>query len=284
MRSLAAALPGERAMNPAALVRCVEELRMAAGCSSASVLLVFDQAEELVTRAGEQERAAFLGLLDGALREDPRLWVVATALSPCSQAPAFATEASEYNILQINICHSGKVESCYRPEAATRAAELINARQPSVVTVNEICESDRETIKRATGYHGLFTQSGSQTCTNESAYGNAILFPAGTSCGTEHQLTYRAQEGGIELRTLTCVPASGIIACVTHLSRHGKKVEQASEMKSVLGQYASEGPTVLGGDGNMKYGEAQNMCQKECSAKAMTQAAACDSLQRTLQL
>ncbi|MGH8898324.1 MAG: ATP-binding protein [Egibacteraceae bacterium] len=86
-RSLAAALPGatpdalaaELGTGPAALVRRVEELRAAAGARS--VLLVVDQAEELLTRAGEQERAAFLGLLDGALRDDSRLWVVATLRS-----------------------------------------------------------------------------------------------------------------------------------------------------------------------------------------------------------
>jgi WD40 repeat protein len=48
---------------------------------SASVLLVIDQAEELLTRAGEKERAAFLGLLDIALRDNPKLWVVATLRS-----------------------------------------------------------------------------------------------------------------------------------------------------------------------------------------------------------
>ncbi len=51
---------------------------MAAGGHSAPVLLVIDQAEELLTRTGEQERTAFLALLRAGLREDPRLWVVAT--------------------------------------------------------------------------------------------------------------------------------------------------------------------------------------------------------------
>ncbi|MGH8888095.1 MAG: ATP-binding protein [Egibacteraceae bacterium] len=73
------ALAAELATGPTALVRRVEQLRTAAGARS--VLLVVDQAEELLTRTGEQERAAFLGLLDGALRDDSRLWVVATLRS-----------------------------------------------------------------------------------------------------------------------------------------------------------------------------------------------------------
>ncbi|MGH8886638.1 MAG: AAA family ATPase [Egibacteraceae bacterium] len=86
-RSLAAALPGtqvdalaaELAGDPGALVRCVEQLRTAAG--GRTVLLVVDQAEELVTRAGEQERAGFLALLRAALGKDRGLWVVATLRS-----------------------------------------------------------------------------------------------------------------------------------------------------------------------------------------------------------
>ena len=85
--SLATALPGttpgalaaEFAPDLAALIRRIEELR--AVSSGRSVLLVIDQAEELLTRAGEHERAEFLALLDGALRDDPRLWVVATLRS-----------------------------------------------------------------------------------------------------------------------------------------------------------------------------------------------------------
>ncbi len=87
--SLAAALPGTRldtlaadlAGGPAALMQCVAQLRVAGGGRSAPVLLVIDQAEELLTRTGDQERTAFLELLRAALQEDPRLWVVATLRS-----------------------------------------------------------------------------------------------------------------------------------------------------------------------------------------------------------
>lgn len=48
---------------------------------SAPVLLVIDQAEELLTRRGEAERAACVRLLTEALRDNPRLWVAATLRS-----------------------------------------------------------------------------------------------------------------------------------------------------------------------------------------------------------
>jgi len=43
-----------------------------------NVLVVIDQAEELVTRTGTQEQREFLGLIRGALGEDSALWAVAT--------------------------------------------------------------------------------------------------------------------------------------------------------------------------------------------------------------
>ena len=45
------------------------------------VLLVIDQAEELLTRTGAEERRAFLGLVRNSLQEDEPLWVVQTVRS-----------------------------------------------------------------------------------------------------------------------------------------------------------------------------------------------------------
>ena len=166
--------------------------------------------------------------------------------------PGSAVAATPYSVLQINICNSGYAD-CYSGEATTQAGDLINARAPSVVTANEMCASDQEPIRVRTGYAGVFTQSGSQTCTNGSAYGNALLFQAGTSIGTPYRLTYNSQNDHTELRTLTCAPAAGVTACVTHLSNRSAKSDQAATMKSVVGDYARGGPTVLGGDWNMAY-------------------------------
>jgi hypothetical protein len=53
-----------------------------------NVLVVIDQAEELITRSGEREQRDFLEILGGALSEESPLWVVATVRSEfLSSAP-----------------------------------------------------------------------------------------------------------------------------------------------------------------------------------------------------
>jgi hypothetical protein len=51
------------------------------GDGEPSVLVVVDQAEELLTRSGAREQEAFLSLLDNAIGEESPLWVVATMRS-----------------------------------------------------------------------------------------------------------------------------------------------------------------------------------------------------------
>jgi energy-coupling factor transporter ATP-binding protein EcfA2 len=65
------------------LVALAAELAELSGNSGGrpSVLVVVDQAEELLTRSGAREQQAFLGLLDSALGEASPLWVVATVRS-----------------------------------------------------------------------------------------------------------------------------------------------------------------------------------------------------------
>lgn len=185
----------------------------------------------------------------------------ALVLGASALAPGSAAAEPSYSVLQINICNSGKKDEhgktlpCYSGRATTKTVELIIARTPSVVTVNEVCKTDLGPIEEKAHYSGLFTPSGKQTCENGSEYGNALLFPSGTSVGEPYPLTYNSQDSGnVEHRTLTCVPANGVTACVTHLSKHGDKAaDQAAEMKNVVGNYARQGPTVLGGDWNLKY-------------------------------
>jgi AAA ATPase domain len=74
--SLAAAYPGHPAADDARAARFADELRSAHGRPSAPVLLIVDQAEELITLSGPAERDTFLGLLASALDADPRLWII----------------------------------------------------------------------------------------------------------------------------------------------------------------------------------------------------------------
>jgi WD40 repeat protein len=79
LRSLARILAAAGSGHPLDDVqadRFADELRTARGLPSAPVLVIVDQAEELITLSGEAERDAFLGLLASALDGDPRLWII----------------------------------------------------------------------------------------------------------------------------------------------------------------------------------------------------------------
>jgi WD40 repeat protein/energy-coupling factor transporter ATP-binding protein EcfA2 len=64
--------------GPESLIQLGYELSEAAGGANRSVLVVVDQAEELVTLSGPREQAEFLALLRGALHEDSPIWTIAT--------------------------------------------------------------------------------------------------------------------------------------------------------------------------------------------------------------
>ena len=74
-RSLAAADLG-RPTDEVQVPRFTDELRTVHGRPNAPVLVIVDQAEELITVSGAVERDAFLGLLASALDTDPRLWII----------------------------------------------------------------------------------------------------------------------------------------------------------------------------------------------------------------
>lgn len=168
--------------------------------------------------------------------------------------PAVAAPAG-YTVLQLNICDSGA--SCALPDTARHAAELIAARRPSVVTINEVCASDLPAVEALSGYGGVFAQSGDQTCVDEgragAPYGNAVLFPSGTAVGDVRVVEYRDQSQRTERRTLACTTGNGVTACVTHLTCDGAAVAagQARQMQAVAAELARLGPTVVGGDWNL---------------------------------
>ncbi|MGH3824415.1 MAG: eIF2A-related protein [Pseudonocardiaceae bacterium] len=80
VRSLARCLGSAGSGHPASdgmpPVRFADEQRRAARRPNAPVLVIVDQAEELITLSGLVERDAFLGLLARALDADPRLWII----------------------------------------------------------------------------------------------------------------------------------------------------------------------------------------------------------------
>jgi hypothetical protein len=75
LRSLARSLAVVGSGQPTT-VCFADKLRTADSRPNAPVLVIIDQAEELITLAGQAERDEFLGLLASALEADPRLWII----------------------------------------------------------------------------------------------------------------------------------------------------------------------------------------------------------------
>lgn len=191
-----------------------------------------------------------------------RLLRTTAATTACVLGGAATASAAPYSLLQVNLCGSG-LAACFGMGSANKAgkaAELIRARRPSVVTLNEMCLNDLATIRNATGgYRGAFSQSGSQRCRNGQPYGNGVVFAPGVRIAAIRRIAYAAQQGGAEQRTLMCVDAGGVRVCVTHLDSRGKQGEQAQQMENVLAGYARAGVrTLLGGDWNLKFGGSPN--------------------------
>jgi WD40 repeat protein/energy-coupling factor transporter ATP-binding protein EcfA2 len=88
------------------------------GAGRPGVLVVIDQAEELLTRSGAREQQAFLQLLAGALHEDSPVWAVATVRSEfLSRAPdrAGLAEAADDALVIEPLSRSRLAEVIARP-------------------------------------------------------------------------------------------------------------------------------------------------------------------------
>ncbi|MFG1869658.1 hypothetical protein [Micromonospora arborensis] len=70
--------------------------------------------------------------------------LLAAAGLPAGPSVTRSTETTEptiLRVLQMNLCNSGRA-GCYTGRSLTRAAEVISAEAPDLVTLNEICQDD----------------------------------------------------------------------------------------------------------------------------------------------
>lgn len=191
-----------------------------------------------------------------AARATALLPALALALLPTAGAHA----AGSFDVLQLNLCNSG-VADCYQGgEAVDSGIAAIQQRRPDVVTLNEVCASDITRMAREIGYLPSFTPvgngSGPYPCTDgRGDYGIAILsHPDHGAVGDVVEKQYEAQDGSAERRVMLCAPHSHFSVCTTHLSARDGEVaaEQCRELTTVATRL--EGPTVIGGDFNLRYG------------------------------
>ncbi|GAA0507405.1 hypothetical protein GCM10011581_20870 [Saccharopolyspora subtropica] len=208
------------------------------------------------------------------MRRSAALWVVAalaavaTVALPAAHAQAPA--ARSFDVLQLNLCHSGSADCSSDGRAVDSAIALIQQRRPDVVTLNEVCASDITRMTSETGYLWEFTPAGDESTGGPRAcrdgrgdYGIAVLaHPDLGAGGAPIERQYAAQDATTEQRVLLCVPFSTVAACTTHLSATDARVaaEQCRELSGVATALNAE--TVVAGDFNLVSGGSPDV--QEC--------------------
>jgi hypothetical protein len=191
-----------------------------------------------------------------------RVIIVLTAFALLLVPSAAATSAgTTITVLQLNICHGG-MAGCYRGDAAlTKAAEVIRASKPDVLSVNEACAGDVDRLRPAMGSaRAVFVAArnldGTPTrCRDGQRYGNIIMVAtrfAGTAGESGvYRAQYRALDGHLELRSWACLPAPALSACTTHLSSDSDPTALAQCRDLMRRAAGYPGPTTVIGDFNL---------------------------------
>jgi hypothetical protein len=192
-------------------------------------------------------------------------------------APRAIPSGYPFWVLQLNLCNSG-LASCYDggksvPEAAT----AIQNSAPDVVTLNEICQPDvaqlstalsalyaGDTVVWAFKAAGDRRTSAAYKCKNGQDYGIGLIVhvPGAYSGHTVFSGLYASQDtSSAEERAWVCIHATGsFYACTTHLASTSGTVALAqckdlmtNLLPGIQRADGGAGPTVLGGDLNLKY-------------------------------
>jgi hypothetical protein len=120
-----------------------------------------------------------------------RLWATVVACLVGGLLVTGATtavpEGDAMRVLQLNLCNSG-LAGCFTGRAVDRAAVVIRAEEPDVVTLNEVCEGDVPVLERALANSGpgdatvsAFRAAGDRhtggavSCRNGQRYGIGIV-------------------------------------------------------------------------------------------------------------
>jgi len=200
--------------------------------------------------------------------------VASVALLLAGSAPAGGPARAQFRVLQLNLCNSG-LAGCYTGRSVDRAAEIIRADRPDVVTLNEICHEDASALYQAVqdSYGGDLTWAfqaaadrrtgGAFHCRNGQPYGIGMLVHLPSPSYTTTAGIYPSQDpGDPEERAWLCVRVTGsFLACTTHLASTSAlvAVDQChflfgTAVPSARGPDRAE-PAVVAGDFNLGHGE-----------------------------
>jgi hypothetical protein len=217
-------------------------------------------------------------MTDGLL--DARTDTIAADTAVPDAAPTGLPSQYPFRILQLNLCNSG-FAACYDGGLAiSEGVTVIQAKNPDVVTLNEICQGDLVPLANAmkASFPGqmiisAFRAAGdSRTnapykCKNLQDYGIAVVarVPA-IYAGHEVVSGLYADQtpSSAEQRAWLCVRATGnFTACTTHLATVGSvALAQCQDLMNNIipaarGDAANEA-TVVGGDLNLSFNGTPN--------------------------
>ena len=202
--------------------------------------------------------------MNSAKRVRRTTWLAAciAAIAACCvmwTGRGWADDAAEFRVLQLNLCHSGHVASCFTgDEAIEQAIAVMQGEQPDVVSLNEVCRSD-VSVLAGSSYQGWFTPARDRNgnpvkCTNGEDYGIAMLHQAGRTTSVSNG--YTAQDSGNERRVWMCSRLDdGTAACVTHLSTSSSvAMDQCEELLDInVPAHTGGSAAVVAGDFNLRY-------------------------------
>jgi hypothetical protein len=230
---------------------------------------------------------AFARLIGGILASAVMVTITVVVTGPAA-AMAELPSGVPLVTLQLNLCNSG-FASCYTQynngRSVPEARDVIVARRPDVVTLNEICRSDvvNSLYPAMVGNFpdsrafGAFKAAGNRStgqsykCKNGDEYGIGILGRVRTADWAGVTITdglYPMQDtSSNEMRAWVCAGAIGnYFACTTHLvSTSGTiALQQCKRLmdveipafKTAVGVRA---PVVVAGDLNLRYGGSPNV-------------------------
>jgi hypothetical protein len=180
------------------------------------------------------------------------LAAVATMLTG-SAAAAHGT-GTPVRVLQMNLCGSG-IAHCFTGRSVPEAASVIRAQAPDVVTLNEICQSDVDSLRRAMDgtVVAAFRAAGDRRtggpfrCRDGQPYGIGLL-ARGVAHGIDGGLYPVQDPGDPEERVWLCASLDGFTACTTHLANTSATVA-LGQCRYLLARVPR--PAVLGGDLNL---------------------------------
>ncbi len=200
-------------------------------------------------------------------------------------APDRGAPAAPVRVLQMNLCSSG-IAGCYTGRSTDRAAAVIRAERPDLVTLNEVCRDDVSALERALA--GVVPGGGAVSafqaarngrtgepyrCRNGREYGIGLVsrWPSPPGPATDAGI-YPAQDGeDPEQRAWLCLDvapgtAGGAVSiCTTHLAYTKREVAGAQcryLFDTVVGRKrARDGaaPVVLGADLNLGSGDSPDL-------------------------